>query len=269
MKNIFVFLIFLVFIAGCAEEGVKVIKITPGQEPVNTITPSPATNQTQLPAQNATAPQNITSGNQTVQQPVSQGTPTKADLAITSYFLSGLNVDPNEAFDVKFKIKNMGYEVIKNFEYSIKIMKGSNVVKSEVFNYTQELGPGNTSDKIQASYSLPDTGAYDVVVKMDPFNIFAEPNENNNEGKQKINIIAATGNSTSQTNTNTSSQTGSCTDSDSGKNYGIKGTCRDANNPGIVDFCADTNKLWEWYCDAGACTHEEHTCFCREGICAS
>src|SRR3989338_2243093 len=264
MKKILFLIIFLVFIAGCAEEGVKVVKVTPGEE-ARTITPSPEPNQTpSAPATTPAATTNTTSN--ATSAPVAQGTSTKADLEITNFFLSSLNAGQNEAFEIKFKIKNAGSAEISNFEYSVKIMKGNNVVKTDIYNYTQVLGVGTTTDRMELSYFLSDTGSYDIIVKLDPFNAFAEPKETNNEGKQKINIVE--GNKTT-TGSATNTSSGSCTDSDGGKVYNTKGSCSDSVVSNMQDICIDVNELWEVYCDSDSrCAFEkEHTCYCQEGKC--
>ncbi|MBW3023236.1 hypothetical protein KY308_03975, partial [Candidatus Woesearchaeota archaeon] len=131
MKNLIliaVCFVLVLFLAGCAEEGVKVVTVSPQGEPA---AEQPATTQTQT-STSEPAPQTQTSQQQASTTSVS----TKADLEITSYFLSSLNAEQNEEFEVKFKIKNAGTEAITNFEYSIKIMEGNDVIKSNFYNYT-------------------------------------------------------------------------------------------------------------------------------------
>ena len=274
MKGFFIFLILLAFVAGCAEEGVRVIRVNPNgsvdQTAPKIISPAPSSaNQTQGSANSAVS--NNTGTANTTTQTANTGTPTRADLALDSFFLSDLNVNQNENFDVKFKIKNSGTGPIGNFVYVLMIMLGSNVVKQGIYNYTQTISSGTTSSKITLTYSLADIGAYDIVVKLDPFGLFAEPNENNNEGTQRINVVAGNASAASGTSNPTSPENsgtmGNCTDSDSGKNYNVVGSCRDSQGTSISDICVDSNKMWEWYCDAGKCAYEEHTCVCRGGIC--
>ena len=268
MRRLFVFLILLVFIAGCAEQGVKVVKVGQGETPQTT---APA-----VPVQNAQ--QNQTpAANNTPAAPVNQGASTKADLGVTGYYLSILNAEPNEDFEVKFKITNSGTAAISNFEYSVKIMKGNDVIKSDVYNYSQELAAGASSERIVLTYYMSDTGSYDVIVKLDPFNAYAEPNENNNEGKQKLNVIIPISGNSSTVNTitrtnrtsNSSGTSDGCTDTDGGKVYGIRGTCTDSYGTKISDVCTEVNQIWEWYCSEGRCANDIHTCTCNEdlGIC--
>src|SRR3989338_5143971 len=157
MKKILFLIIFLVFIAGCAEEGVKVVKVTPGED-VRTITPTPEPNQTP-PSAPATTPTTTTNTTSNATTAAAQGTSTRADLEITNFFLSSLNAEQNEAFEIKFKIKNAGAAEISNFDYSVKIMKGNNVVKTDIYNYTQVLGVGTTTDRMELSYFLSYTGS--------------------------------------------------------------------------------------------------------------
>jgi len=267
MKRIFIFLVFLVFIAGCAEEGVKVVKVSPGGE-VRTITP-PAGQQQAAPQANQTTPTANTS-NQTASQPAQAGAPTNADLELNSFFLSGLNINPNEQFTIKLKIKNAGTEPISNFEYLVKIMKGADVVKSDIYNYTESLGGGAISNKIEFLYSLAEKGSYDIIVKLDPMSAFAEPNETNNEGKQRINVVTpSNASSGSPSSSGTNASTGSCKDTDGGKNYGVRGTCTDNQGTSVSDICIDINKIWEWYCENDRCQYQEHICSCNteKGIC--
>ena len=59
-----------------------------------------------------------------------------------------------------------------------------------------------------------------------------------------------------------------CTDTDNGKNYNVKGTCTD-NSGSHPDSCVGNNKVREWYCDNGVCKYEDHICDngCSEGAC--
>jgi hypothetical protein len=63
---------------------------------------------------------------------------------------------------------------------------------------------------------------------------------------------------------------GTCTDTDNGKVYTLKGTCTDnaAYSAGFHDFCSSNTKLVEMYCKEGQCVQEEHSCVCVEGACS-
>ena len=232
-----------VFIAGCAEQGTKVIQISPnGQPSAPAAAPSPA------PLQNSTVQNTTAPAPQAAVQP--QAAPANANLQLESFLLSAINAKPNENFDVIFKVKNTGTDTISSFDYSVRIMKGSSIVKSDSNTYTQTISPGNSS-KIVLTYALSDIGTYDVILNISSMG-----------GSQKINILASS-NSTAFV----SGGTGSCTDSDGGKSYNVQGTCTDGSGQVYTDLCPHSNTLWEYYCDANQCKSEPHNCSCSKGSC--
>ncbi|MEM4336621.1 MAG: CARDB domain-containing protein [Candidatus Woesearchaeota archaeon] len=270
------FLIFtlLFFVVSCGEEEVKVVKIDKNQ--LDIIKPaedsqSDANNKSGVVQQQAL--QNLEQNNQSQtlskQTMTAQGADTKADLEIVDFLLSTLNSNQNEEFEVKFKIKNSGTDAISNFDYAIIFVKNNITIRTDYYNYTQILGVNSLTDKITLSYSLPELGLYDVIVKADASEKFQEPNEENNLKKQKINIIESATSSSSTTSTSTtapSTNSKKCFESDGGKNYNVMGSCVDENTD-IRDVCIDVNELWEWYCSNDRCVYEVRTCHCSEGKC--
>ena len=208
-----------------------------------------------------------------------EGVETKADLAVTNFFLSTLYPEPNEMFEVNFKIKNRGIESIEDFDYTIKIMKGTDVKKIEYGIYQEELDSGETSDRISEVFSV-EAGDYDVVITLDPSNDFIEDDEDNNVDEMSIAVQNPGTSSGSDVYTNPGTpsddssddddqQTASstCVDTDNGKVYDEKGTCIDDFGNNVDDVCLDINEVWEWYCKDNRCRPESHTCYCENGIC--
>lgn len=239
----------LLFVA-CAKE-TKVVKVE--EKPAGEM---PAINETQ--AENATQP---TTGQQPSQ-------PSDNDLSIDKLLLSTVYPDVGETFEVKVTIANNGRKDIVNFEYSIEIYKGSDIVKQDRQTYSGTINK-SASIKITREYSLAEIGSYEVIAKIDPSNAIAEFDEANNEKSATL-TVTATSNVTQVTNKTSTSTSGLCTDSDGGKTYNVKGTCAGKNAAGLIDVCIESTLLWEWYCDAyDNCQHIERTCRCKEGICIS
>ena len=65
----------------------------------------------------------------------------------------------------------------------------------------------------------------------------------------------------------------SCTDSDNGKDFTIKGTVVNEKGTTYSDYCINTKKLKEYYCGKEGTIFEDNirkirtTCKCEDGIC--
>ncbi len=280
--HIIIVCIALLFLLGCVEQGIKVIHVTNGGGTVPVVAPSNNTAAQPAPSSNQTA--NQTAANQSTAPasnataPAGQGTPTKADLAVSNFLMSTIYPLPGEDFDVSFKIKNVGTESIKNFAYNIKIMKGNDVIKSEDYPYNTTIDAGGLTSKIGNTYNLNE-GIYALTLTLDSGNAFKEPDESNNIKKQTFSaqqVISSnesstathsSSNSSRNSSSSNSSSNSGCTDTDGGANYNVKGICTDRFGQNIGDICLDVNKLWEWSCVSGRCVYAEHTCSCLEGKC--
>ena len=269
--KILIVLVFLLFLLGCVQEGIKVVRVANNTSPtIPATTNYPSTNQT---ASNVTVNAQINVSNSSS----AKGAPTNADLAVSTFYLSTMYPLPNEDFDVILRIMNQGTESIKDFEYSILIKKGEDIKKSERYSYNLSLDAGATTGKIMKTFSL-DEGDYKIIITLDPANVFQEKNENNNIKEQSINVqYSTTSNSsavrndtrtTSSRNTTNTTSSG-CTDTDGGLTYDLKGECTDSYGSNLPDICIDVNELWEWYCESGRCKNSIHTCYCIEGKCVS
>jgi len=269
--NIIIALFLLLFLAGCVQEGIRIVANNTTNVSVVSanVTATPAANisnqTTSITNNTATNISNAT---------VSTGTPTNADLAVSNFFLSTLNPRPFDEFEVTFKIKNGGTQSIKDFEYSIKIMKGNDVKKSENYAYSSEIAANSMSEKIEKVFSL-EQGDYELILALDSSGKFLEPDESNNIKKQRFSVFnpsssnsSSTYNSSHSPSSNTSSSDNSgCTDTDGGATYDKYGVCTDKYGSTVGDVCLEVNKLWEWRCVSGRCVSEYRTCTCLEGKC--
>ena len=78
---------------------------------------------------------------------------------------------------------------------------------------------------------------------------------------------SCTGNATNQT----------CTDSDGGFNYYIRGTCTDANNRSLTDYCVNSSVVREYLCGSAGCEESHNSPFdcssvglvCQNGACVN
>lgn len=279
--NLIIIIVLAVFLFGCVHEGIRVVRVTNNTQPsgnVPAVAPSTTTPQNTTVSNQTTATNqtNTTTTTNTPSPTVPTGKATNADLAINSFYMSSLNPRPNEEFSSNFKIKNLGTEAIANFEYTIKIMKGNDVKKSETFIFNDSIAAGSSTEKIVKTFSL-ELGEYEFMLTLDSAYAYAEKDESNNLKKQKfavINPISSNGttvynsssSSSSSSNSSTSSNTG-CTDTDGGAVYSSKGFCSDKFGQSVMDMCLEVNKLWEWKCVSGRCVYEEKTCTCVEGKC--
>jgi len=266
--KILIIFVLVLFLLGCVEEGVRVVKVA------NYSSKNASVAQNQTAANQSAGASSNTTNTTAANTSVSKGKPTKADLAVSTFFLSTIYPVPNVDFEVSFRIKNNGTEPIKDFDYSILVTKGNDTKKSETNAYNSTIDAGSSSSKIVKTFSLPD-GTYEIALTLDSSNAFDEANESNNVKKQVIAVKYTTPSNTTNTynssnsssnQTNQSSDTG-CTDTDGGLNYEQKGICTDKYGSVIGDVCLEVNQLWEWRCYSGKCVSEYHTCYCLEGRC--
>jgi hypothetical protein len=270
--NIIIVLFLSLFLIGCVQEGIKIVQVSNTTLQNAAVNANPAS--TVSNASNQTAPANNTVSNTTTNTTANTGTPTNADLAVSNFFLSTLNPRPFDEFEVTFKIKNGGTQSIKDFEYSIKIMKGNDVKKSENYAYSSEIAANSMSEKIEKVFSL-EQGDYELILALDSSGKFLEPDESNNIKKQRFSVFnpsssnsSSTYNSSHSPSSNTSSSDNSgCTDTDGGATYDKYGVCTDKYGSTVGDVCLEVNKLWEWRCVSGRCVSEYRTCTCLEGKC--
>ena len=249
--------LFLLLFAACAREPTRVVTM---REPVS---PNITAIEEEVSAA-PTAPENISN---VTPAPVAEAAQaTRADLELSSLYLSTIYPTPGESFEINLKITNTGSEQIAAFSLIIKIERNGQLIKSDFIDYTAPLAPG-ASVKLSKQYSLAETGSYRATVKLDPDGKLAEPNELNNIGEQMIVVRQPAGTTT----TAQAQPAGPCSDSDGGKVYTLKGNCIASNTPaGMTDLCLDSTTLWEWFCTGqGECASEQKQCVCSEGACVS
>lgn len=284
--KIIIILISMIFLLGCVDEGVKVVKVD-GDAETDDINESPEENISQSgneeqtnETQNETSSENQDNSENDDSDDSGESVETGADLTITNFFLSTIYPEPGEDFEISFKIKNAGSEDIEDFEYSIKFMEGEDVKDVDYYDYDEKLESGSSSERITKTFSLSE-GQYELFVSMDPMNEYEEEDEDNNVEEQSFSVqnTGSSSGSDAYTNPSSSSSDGedseddsdntesTCYDSDDGTEYGVKGTCTDDMGNNVDDICIENNELWEWYCRDNRCQHETHTCYCQEGKC--
>jgi len=141
-----------------------------------------------------------------------------------------------ETYSIKWRSEGLDTVTVNLYDPSTSHSYGlaSNVIASQG-NYTWTIPstiPGGSTYKIQVS------GSYKTLALDESDNYFS--------------IVAATA---------------TCTDSDGGKNYNIKGTCTD-NVQTYSDNCL-LNVVNEWFCENNLCKNEVYTCpnGCENGAC--
>ncbi len=198
-------------------------------------------------------------------EPVETGQP---DLIITGMSVNPENPMIGDVVMIVFAIKNIGLKTadVQSVHWDAD---GASFVGSENVG-SSTLAPGQSYSVI-TRWVYNSAGSYRFWAKADGWNDISESNENNNEFETKFYVGGVV----------------SCTDSDGGINYQVKGTVKGrpnwANGPSVVevaDACVpdgstggavqvESGTLNEAYCNGDTLAWSTYQCSCRDGRCAS
>lgn len=179
----------------------------------------------------------------------------------------------NEEDILNIKVENKGGSDVDGFTYMIKWYKDDEFWKEENFVYNNELEAGDMV-KIEESFSFSSTKTYKAKVYLDEDNEIEESDEFNNllvaEVTPKVPSTGDDDDDDDENDNGGASASGTCMDSDGGKDYYTKGTCTDEGEylAGFDDICISSSLLWEMYCEDGVCKKYEKGCSCTDGACS-
>ncbi len=258
MRNILVFALALILLAGCAQQ----IRIVYENGTQNVIlekdTSPPKVEDISINNSNVQAP------NESVKETPKTSKPSKAgELMLGPIQLSTMIPEPNQNLTVKFQFFNKGTSGLDDVGYSVSISQGNKTIASDEGIHNSTIAV-NSSASVESKFKIADIGSYNLTVKIDPENQISEENELDNK---KTLLIAVKKVYAPLTTHASSSQP--CVDSDNGRNWTYKGVCQDLNEYqlGVTDSCESSSKLDEYYCKNNECVDETHMCVCLEGVC--
>lgn len=194
------------------------------------------------------------------------------DLDLTNLFWETKFPTINEEDILNIKVKNDGAADIDSFTYAIEWYKDDEFWKEESFVYNDALKAGD-SIKIEEEFSFSSTKTYKAKVYLDEGNEIKENDEFNNllvaEVTPRLPTTGDDDDEDEDDNGGSSSSSGTCIDTDGGKDFDVKGTCSDQEEyqAGFDDICISSSLLWEMYCDNGECKKYEKSCSCAGGAC--
>lgn len=242
----------LIGILGCEKEQTVVIGSEPAQ-PVDTGTTDAVT------ANTSTTPT------------TPAVTTPKIDLELESVTWSTIYPELSQPIELKIKVKNAGTEPVDEFDYNVRIVKDGTEWKDETKTYTQTLYPGNKT-KIELTYTFTSEGKYSAEVYLDKDNKLGDNKFNNVKISIDATAVKATSTAPPGSSDDEEEDSGSCVDTDGGRDESSKGECNDGVTLGIGDYCSsDATAVVEWYCgDDDRCHTEEITCdySCEDGKCS-
>ncbi|MEA3429855.1 MAG: hypothetical protein U9R08_01135 [Nanoarchaeota archaeon] len=168
-----------------------------------------------------------------------------------------------QEIELTLVFENQGTTDSTEFEYIIKIFKGSKVVEENTFELDKTIEPGYSQKVKDIKYSFSEEGDYTT-------KIFLKDNENIERSVAFYVSEEEQDEEDNDDDENENNEVLQCTDHDEGRDFTTSSYCEDASGKHF-DSCYKEDVLMEYYCDSlvgHTCLHTlEFDCNCNQGKC--
>ena len=185
------------------------------------------------------------------------------DIMIDNVYWNTINIEKDTEAELTIEFKNRGTVTINNFDYIVKIYKGTKIWKEDTYEHSEPIAPDEKYKVKDITYTFDEEGTFKAKIYL----------EGSTESKEtsKIYVKKSQTEEDSEDEDDDDESPGlHCSDTDDGRNFIERGTCKDSYGT-YTDTCERENLLSEYYCEPvdQECHVAIEVCNCQSGKCIS